>query len=202
MKKFALYVSILVLSAFTVQQPALTRDDKSFLLDQLQSTKATLLNDVSGLSDAQMQFKPAPGRWSVSECMEHIIMVEKAIFAQEQASMKQAPNPEKRSEIKVTDSVLIKMMGDRSHKAQAAEEMKPKGTYTSSSAAVEAFTTQRDQIIDYVKGTNDDMRSHVIPSPRGYMDAYQYMLIVAGHCGRHTQQIEEVKNDPAFPRSN
>ncbi|WP_217563337.1 hypothetical protein, partial [Paenibacillus sp. GbtcB18] len=60
MKKFALYVSILVLSAFTVQQPALTRDDKSFLLDQLQSTKTTLLNDVSGLSDAQMQFKPSP----------------------------------------------------------------------------------------------------------------------------------------------
>lgn len=202
MKKFALYVSILLLSAFTVQQPALTRDDKSFLLDQLQSTKTTLLNDVSGLSDAQMQFKPAPDRWSVSECMEHIILVEKGIFAQQQAAMQQPPNPEKRNEIKVTDSLLIKMLADRSHKRQAAENMKPKDTYTSSAAAVEAFTTQRDQIMNYVKSTNDDMRNHVISSPQGYMDAYQYMLLLAGHCGRHTQQIEEVKADPAFPKSN
>jgi len=202
MKKLTLYASIILLSAFTLQRPALTRDDKSFLLEQLQSTRNKLVNDISGLSDEQMNFKPAPDRWSVSECVEHIITAEKSIFEQQQAAVKQPANPEKRKDIKVADTTLIRMMTDRSQKGKAPADMVPKGLYPTANAAVEAFTAQRSQVIDYVESTNDDLRNHVIVSPQGAMDAYQYLLLLNGHSARHTLQLEEVIADPAFPKSN
>jgi uncharacterized damage-inducible protein DinB len=202
MKKLTLYVSIMLLSAFTVQQPALIRDDKSFLLDQLQTAHDRLVNDVSGLSDAQMNFKSAPNRWSISECMEHIIKAEKNMFDQEQEAIKKPATPEKRQDVKITDTALLRMLADRSHKAKAPEALVPQGLYSTASAAVDAFNAQHTQVIDYVKNTNDDLRNHIIASPIGTMDTYQLLLLLAGHTTRHTMQIEEVMADPAFPRSN
>jgi hypothetical protein len=33
------------------------------------------------------------------------------------------------------------------------------------------------------------------------MDAYQWLLLNAAHCKRHTAQILEVKADPNYPKS-
>lgn len=202
MKKVILLLTVFALSAFTINRQGISQDERALLVTQFQETKDNLLKQVNGLSDAQMKFKPAPDRWSVADCLEHIVMAEKGIFGMEQNGVKQPANPDRRKEIKVKDEELIKMIGDRSQKHKAPEMMQPKGTFTTSAAAIQAFTEQRDKIIDYVKTTNDDLRNHVIDMPNGGapMDAYQVLLLAASHSGRHTKQIEEVKADPAFPK--
>jgi hypothetical protein len=45
------------------------------------------------------------------------------------------------------------------------------------------------------------LRNHVASSPIGTYDAYQLILLIGAHSNRHTQQIEEVKADPNFPKS-
>ncbi len=202
MKQVTLLLAVFILSAFTVKKPGLGQDERAALVSQFEETKANLLKTVNGLSDAQIKFKPAPDRWSIAECMEHIILSEKSIFEMEQNAVKQPANPEKRKEIKVKDEELLKMVGDRSRKGKAAEDMQPKGIYPTNAAAIQAFTEQRDKIIDYVKNTNDDLRNHVIDMPHGGspIDAYQILLLASSHVGRHTKQIEEVKADPGFPK--
>lgn len=86
MKKTLLLATI-VLSAFMVKGQGMTQEERSAIVKQFEDTKATLLKEVNGLSDAQMKFKQAPDRWSVADCLEHITVSEKALFGMEQNAM-------------------------------------------------------------------------------------------------------------------
>ncbi|WP_298740069.1 DinB family protein [uncultured Chitinophaga sp.] len=201
MKRTVLLLVAIVLAVFAVKGQGMTQEERAAIVKQFEDTKANLLKEVNGLSDAQMKFKPAPDRWSVADCLEHITVSEKGLFGMEQQAMAQPANPEKRKEIKVTDEVLTQMIADRSKKAKAPEQIQPKGSFSTTAEAIQAFTEQRDKIIDYVKNTNDDVRNHVADMPMGSpMDAYQILILVATHSNRHTQQIQEVKADAAFPQ--
>ncbi|NSL88177.1 DinB family protein [Chitinophaga solisilvae] len=201
MKKIILLLAVAVFSAFTLPQQSLQEKDNAFLAQQLQQSKDSLLAHISGLSDAQLAYKPAADRWSIAECIEHIMMVEKFMMDAEKKMMEQPANPEKRKEIKITDDQLLKGVEDRSHKAKAPEFGQPKHAYTSTADLIKAFTEQRDQLIGYVSNTKDDMRGHVMDNPAfGPMDAYQLLLLDAAHTVRHTKQIDEVKGDAGFPK--
>ncbi|MBA3987430.1 MAG: hypothetical protein H0X63_12870 [Flavobacteriales bacterium] len=45
----------------------------------------------------------------------------------------------------------------------------------------------------------EDLRNHINDSRAGAIDAYQSLLFIAGHCARHTLQIEEIKQAGGFP---
>jgi len=45
-------------------------------LDLLRATRARTLALVEGLSQAQMDFSPAPGKWSVGELLDHLLLSE------------------------------------------------------------------------------------------------------------------------------
>ncbi|MEZ2442465.1 DinB family protein [Chitinophaga sp. RCC_12] len=202
MKKLSLLFAIAVFSAVTAFRPVTSiREDRSLLLTQLQQTKEQLLKDVQGLTDAQLEYKPAADRWSVIECVEHITLIEKAIREGEQHLIQQPANPERKKDIKATDEQIIKNVEDRSHKVKAPEYGVPKHTYSSNAETIKAFTDQRDKLIEYVTNTKDALRDHIMDHPAlGPVDAYQLLLLDAAHTNRHTQQLQEVKADPGFPK--
>jgi hypothetical protein len=118
-----------------------------------------------------------------------------------EGALKATANPEKRSEIKVTDQDLVKMVSSRDHKAQAPEVLKPvQATWKTTDDALDAFKEKRATLIKYAKTTTDDMRNHVAQGPLGYIDSYQVVLLLSSHTRRHTDQIIEIKNDPSFPK--
>ena len=69
MRKTALLLAIIVLAAFTVKGQGMTQEERAAIVKQFEDTKANLLKEINGLSDAQMKFKPAPDRWSVADCL-------------------------------------------------------------------------------------------------------------------------------------
>src|SRR5580693_5589120 len=60
---------------------AMTPAERTYLLDQLESSRKEMLASIQGLSEAQWKFKSAPAVWSIQECAEHIILAEDYIFA-------------------------------------------------------------------------------------------------------------------------
>ncbi len=93
------------------------------------------------------------------------------------------------------------MVEDRSMKQKAPEEILPgKSPYHTLAETLDAFKADRNKLIDYIQKTNDDMRSHVAKMPFGALDSYQLVLLISAHTNRHTQQINEVKADPEFPK--
>jgi hypothetical protein len=109
--------------------------------------------------------------------------------------------PEKREQVKGKDQVIITRMPDRSHKAQAPEMLRPTGRWATEAELTKAFEDSRQKTMDYIRTTNDDLRDHFFDHPVfGTLDGYQWLLLMSGHCARHTEQIEEVKADPNFPK--
>lgn len=172
----------------------------SLLLYFNQTTKE-LEKQVVGLSEAQLQFKPAPDKWSISQCLEHIVLSERMIFDMAKAALSKAPQPERKSEVQMTDDNLKTTLTDRSHKFQAPKELQPTGIYKDSKTALADFLAARQPVIDYItKADAKDLRNHINDYPTGTVDGYQGLMFIAAHCARHTKQIEEVKAAPNFPK--
>jgi hypothetical protein len=193
----------LVITGFagTLSNTALNKEERKYALTQLKDTKSAFIKSVKGLSEAQLNFKPAPDRWSIKDCIFHIAMTESALTKMFEATMQTQANPEKRADIKMTDEDIIKKFTDRTNKLTAPEMLRPeKSSWKTADEALAAFKDIRQNKLKYVKGTTEDLRNHVFQMPFGSIDGYQMILFMAAHSNRHTQQINEIKADPNFPK--
>jgi uncharacterized damage-inducible protein DinB len=205
---YALLMTICLLGSSAVSQTAqpaattLTAEEREAALKLFQTTHDNFIKSISGLSQKQWSFKPAPDRWSVAEVAEHITVSETTIMGLIQHPLMQSPAaPEKREQVKGKDQMILEKVPDRSHKAQAPEMLRPTGRWVTEADLAKAFEDARKANLDYIRTTNDDLRDHFFDHPAfGTLDGYQWLLLLGTHSARHTVQIEEVKADPNFPK--
>jgi len=101
-----------------------------------------------------------------------------------------------------TDKGLMTKVGDRSHRIMNPAAIAPKNPHKTPAEAIAAFTEARDKTIEYVKNTQDDLRHHLAPDGTGgQLDAYEMVMLLAAHSGRHTAQIKEIQGNPKYPVS-
>jgi len=154
----------------------------------LEAGRKDFLSAIDGLSDAQAAMKPAEGRWSVLECIEHIVTVEGRFQGWINAGKKletAQPNPE-------NEAALTGRITDRSTKAQAPEAVQPKGTLVSIEAGRAGFNTARDETIRMARERGDNLYSVGAEHPRfGPMNGVEVLYLIAGHARRHAAQIRE-----------
>ena len=200
MKKLVLMASAVLMLSFLVVDP-ISKKERKDAIKLLKDTEKGVKDQVNGLTEAQLKFKPAPDKWSVEECVKHIAKSEEMLWQMIDSVMKGAANPDKRSEIKLTDEQLIQRVEDRTTKVKTMEKLMPENIpLKNTEEALESFNKNREKLIEYVKSTNEDLRNHVAMLPFGTIDGYQAILFIAAHSNRHTQQIMEVKADPNFPK--
>lgn len=186
--------------AGTINDSSVSKKERKYGIWVMKDTRDEAIRSIKDLSEQQLNYKAAPEKWSVKECMYHIAGAEKLLWSLFENTMNGAANPEKRSAIKVSDEEVIKMTEDRTAKLQAPEPIQPKNTgYSSISEASEDFKKHRLEHIRYLKNSTEDLRNHVVELPFGWLDCYQLYLMIAAHSNRHTQQINEVKASPGFP---
>ena len=75
------------------------------------------------MSAAQLAFKATPDSWSVAEWVEHIAITESGLFGMLQGTLKEAANPARRGEVKMTDDQVKGMISSRDQKVKTREEM-------------------------------------------------------------------------------
>jgi hypothetical protein len=169
---------------------------------ELDGSRKAFLDATSGLSEAQWNFKPAPDRWSIAECAEHIGVTETFILnlITEQA-LKGPAEPEKRALVQGRDSALMTKVVDRTAKFKAPEAIQPTRRWTTSGEITKNVLESRARTIEFVSTTQEDLRDHFMDHPVfKTLDTYQWILLTSGHMRRHTAQILEVKADPNFPK--
>lgn len=178
----------------------LSQADRDKAVQYLESTKKGVLEATKGLSAAQWNFKSAPDRWSIAECMEHIAASEDYIRGMVVEKVMVAPAAPGRDVVKIDETILANVP-DRSNKLQAPEPLKPTNRFGSPQLAIDHFVESRAKTEEFVKAT-PGLRDHAGDSPVGTKwDAYEFVLLIAAHSERHTKQINEVKADPNFPKS-
>ncbi len=191
---------LLLTGAVAASAQEVTQEEKGRALQYLESTKKNVLEATKGLSEAQWNFKPAPDRWSVAQVMEHIAAAEDLLLQTTKEKVMTGPAGEPGRDVKKTDEAVLIMVPDRSHKAQAPEPLVPSNRFGSPESSVKHFIESRTQTEDFLKSTGG-LRDHVMDSPLGKLDGYEFVLFIAAHSERHTKQINEVKADPDFPKN-
>lgn len=178
----------------------LSEKERTEMKTILESSRDTFIKAVSGLTDEQLSFKIDRKSWSIAECMEHVTIAElyfKEIVIDE---MQKPSAPSKRKKIKITDEKIRERMLSKRWKAKSPEIFKPDGNFETVQETLVAFKEARNQTIEYVLKTNDDVRNHFWRHPlTGTIDLYQTLILMSAHLERHTEQIENIKNDSRFP---
>jgi uncharacterized damage-inducible protein DinB len=167
----------------------------------LAETRENLHRSTKNLSPTQLQFKPAPDRWSVAECLEHIVIVEDFILSTINSTLQQPPGSFKSA---ISDDVLderLKKATERATRVKAPANLEPTGRRPHDQLHRE-FDATRKRTADFVSSTNAPLRQSGFPHPiLGNLDCYQWVLLIGGHGERHRAQAEEVMADANFPRA-
>jgi hypothetical protein len=202
MKKSLIILAVISLFGFKPVENPLTKQERDFAIQYMVQTRDAILQDVKGLSPAQLNYKADSTRWSVAQCVEHIALAENGIMMGIQMGLQSPADPSKRDSVKLTDQQVMSFLTDRSRKFQAPEVLKPDGRLGSYQSALDSFVARRNRNIQFVTTTQEDMRNHYFIIPGlAYLDDYQGILFLTAHSKRHTLQLEEVKNSPGFPKN-
>lgn len=193
----AILPALLSFSAAFTELTQKERDDAAAYFNETQSNLETSLK---GLSADQLKWKPNDSTWSVADCVEHIALSEKNLFDWAMGTLKEPANPAKRSELKLTEEMIKKILTDRSFKVKTREGFIPTGQFGDAWKSLEEFKIKRAGHIAYIKETKDDLRNHFAELPFGWVDSYQLLIFLSAHTQRHILQMEEVKANPNFPK--
>lgn len=194
----AILAATLALAAAPAGAQMLTPAEREHAVKLLEASRDAMRKAVESLTDEQWSWKPAPNRWSVAECAEHIAATE-AVLPQLLKRMMEspaAPPPENRPK----DDDVVRWVRDRGQRFQAPNEIQPSGRYASREELMKSFLEGRRQLIEYVRTTTDELHSRTQAHPAGPLDGYQWILLVAGHTDRHLAQMKEVMAAEGFPK--
>jgi uncharacterized damage-inducible protein DinB len=162
----------------------------------LAETRENLVCSTRNLWRAQLQFKPAPDRWSVVECLEHIIVVEGLILSNIEKTLQQAPASSKPA---MSDDEILCTIVNRTFRVKGPERLMPTGRWSHDQLLSE-FDAARKRTCDFVTSTKAPLREHGYPHPLfGQLDCYQWLLAIGGHGERHRAQAEEIMAEEDFP---
>ena len=177
----------------------MTPGERERAIHALDESRERLLATVQRLSPSQLTFKPAADRWSVAECVEHIILVENSILGSVERTLQQQPADS--AQAVVEDDALVAKVIDRSERMKGPERLMPTGRWPHGELCRE-FEAVRKRTSEFAATTDARLRESVFPHPRlGPLDCYQWLLLIAAHGERHRAQAEEVMASAGFPRA-
>ena len=176
----------------------MTPAERERVLVYLRETQENLLRSTRSLSPTQLQYKPAPDRWSVAECLEHIAFTEGLVLNNINNALER---PADSAVSGMGDNGLVQLVADRSNRIKAPEPIAPAGRWSHDQVLGE-FESARKRSVDFVATTSAPLRQYGFPHPMlGTLDCYQWLLLVGAHGERHRAQAEEVIADAGFPRA-
>src|SRR5271154_7639686 len=107
----------------------MTPAERKSALRNLAESRERLLCMARGLSSEQLHYRPAPGRWTVAECLEHIAFVEGRLLGLVQKLLETPPDPSKRSAMEGKDNALFVDVAGRVVRFQAPDYVAPTGRW-------------------------------------------------------------------------
>jgi hypothetical protein len=164
-------------------------------------------NEFGRLSVEQLNWKPGVDRWSVAQCLEHLITTDTAYFPvieQIEKGIKKTTIVERLPLLpKLWARLLIKSLDpSTTRKLKAPATFQPSSSNISGSIVAD-FIVNQNQVVDSMEATkNLNLDRIVITSPAAsvisysLMDAFRIMVV---HEKRHFQQAQRVMEEREFP---
>jgi len=184
------------LTVFPALATPMTQAEREHLVAHLEMTQAWLMDEVSALSPTQLNFRPAPDRWTVAEVVQHLVVAEPNYWKLLHDALKQPPR--KLGE-QATDADVLWYGIDRTRHEKTSSDQNPKDQHIDAAQALKTFLGMHAQLLAMARSTDEDLRAHAVPE--WGVDAYQCLLEISSHEQRHILQIREIKASAGFPKS-
>lgn len=186
--------------------PSLTDEEFAELVKSHDQSLNMLLGLISGLSDEQWTFKQNAKRWSVGECVEHIVRSEHALFQSAVKAMQNPPDPEWYERTKGKAALIRRLIPNRNPGgvggAQAPQEIQPTEKW-GREKAIKEFYKIHGEVRAYIETMPREIKNHTVKHPFpifGWLNAHDWLLYLPLHTVRHCKQIIEVQADPKYPK--
>jgi hypothetical protein len=179
----------------------MTPDERTFLLQRLSGSEARLRALAAGLTAEQWTFREEPGRWSIAENFEHLVLFERFLRGVVVKILAAPAEPEKRLAVAGKHDAVIGLAAVGETKITAREVVRPAGGFADTAGMQETLWRERAETISFASEVQADLSDHFFAHlTLGDLDAYQWLLVIAQHSDRHAAQIEKVMSDSGFPR--
>jgi hypothetical protein len=195
MKTISAVAIVIAMSTRLLICGPMTQRDREDLVSHLQMTESWLGDEVSTLSPAQLNFRMAPGKWTIAEVVEHLVIADPTYWQLFQEGMKRPP---KHLDKQATDADVLWYGINRTQRQKTEPKKNPQGQPIDIRRALDSFRKLHSMMLDYARTTDQDLRAHAVPD--WGVDAYQCLLEISTHTQRHILQIREIKADPKFPK--
>ena len=187
--------TVITMSVPLLQGGPMTQRERNNLTSHLQMTQSWLMDEVSTLSPAQLNFRMAEGKWTVAEVVQHLAIADPTYWQLLQDGMKQ---PAKRLSKQATDADVLWYGINRVHHEKTEPTKDPKGQAVDMRRALDSFQKLHSMMLEYARATDADLRGHAVED--WGVDAYQCLLEISTHTQRHILQIREIKAAAGFPK--
>lgn len=176
------------------------------LVDAISGYRQALLDSITGLSSAQLDYRSEGSPWSISDILHHLALTDEANAKLTSRMLKQAQALNLPLDSAPDESVLnsLDSYADvlKNTKAQAPEFVVPQShlpveeSLARLKASREKFLESVDNLAQY------DLSQLTYPHPLlGNLNMYQWILIAGGHERRHVGQIGRIKAEADFPKN-
>ena len=174
--------------------------ERQWVLDQLASSEARLLEVLEGLTPEQWRFRETPERWSIAEITEHLILFEGFILGAVLNALRGPAEHDKRGLAASSESLVLGLAQSRGTRFNAREVVRPTGKWSDPTALAAGFREARARTVAFAGTTEAELRDHFFPHIAfGDLDCCQWLKLLGQHTLRHVSQIEAIKADSAYP---
>jgi hypothetical protein len=133
----------------------MSKDDRQHVIAHLEMTESWLADEVAGLSPAQLNFRYAPGKWTILDVVEHLAVAEPGYWTDLQKEVKQPPAKPKQQ---VSDLDMLWYGIDRTERQKTSPSEEPKGRFTDVQQGMASFRKLRAAMLAYARGASTHIR--------------------------------------------
>lgn len=165
------------------------------------AARDALCEQVKGLTEAQLAFRPAPDKWSIGEILDHLCLAEQSISR--------------------TLSKILQVAAGRGliGEASSLEAMPHRidlETYNQAATAPDSVRPSPERPLDQLLASLQESRARLLMVASrvdgrmvtkvairhiqlGELDFYQWLALEAAHESKHLAQISRIKSHPSYP---
>ena len=178
------------------------------LIVSINNTTQKVSQNFSLLTNEQLNWKPDVSKWSIAQCLDHLIVsnssyfptFDKLINKTYQLPLLQKLNPFN----KLFGPIMVRYLGPQSKQKLKNPKIFSPSTSTLPSTIIDDFSKHQEILINYFNQLNFlDKDKIVITSPASSFITYSLhhaMQIITVHEQRHINQAKNVLNHPNYPK--
>jgi len=177
-------------------RPAVVHPRIQELIDHIASYRRDVYAAVASVPEELRERRPAPGRWSVAEVLEHLSLIERRVAALLTAKVTAARasnvGADEDTSSVVASFANIERVTDRTNKIISPEPVRPTGTLDAHAAA-RALAESRALMLTALQNADGValdglVHTHAVLGP---LNMYHWIVALGLHDARHAAQIRE-----------